>query len=55
MFYTLLALVLNKYKMTEKDLHAYNKWLVEVWNPNQLYIPFIESAPNAYLNYIGNK
>lgn len=41
--------------MTEKDLHSYNKWLVEVWNPNQLYIPFIESAPNAYLNYIGNK
>ncbi len=41
--------------MTEKDLHGYNKWLVEVWNPNQLYIPFIESAPNAYLNSIKDK
>jgi len=37
--------------MTEQDLHDYNKWLMEVWNPNQLYIPFSQDAPSAYLSY----
>jgi|TARA_R110000796_G_scaffold11688_1_gene39371 hypothetical protein len=37
--------------MTEQDLHDYNKWLVEVWNPNQLYIPFVMNAPEAFLKY----
>ena len=37
--------------MTEQDLHDYNKWLMEVWNPKQLYIPFAIDAPNAYLTY----
>lgn len=37
--------------ITEQDLHEYNKWLMEVWNPNQLYIPFGIDAPKAYLTY----
>jgi hypothetical protein len=37
--------------MTEQDLHDYNKWLIEVWNPNQLYIPFAIDAPRAYLRH----
>ena len=37
--------------MTEQKLHDYNKWLMEVWNPNQLHIPFVEDAPRAYLKY----
>lgn len=37
--------------MTEQDLHDYNKWLMEVWNPNQLYIPFVKDAPSAFLQY----
>lgn len=37
--------------MTEQNLHDYNKWLMEVWNPKQLYIPFAIDAPNAYLKY----
>jgi len=37
--------------MTENDLHEYNKWLMEVWNPNQIYIPFVIDAPKAYLDY----
>jgi hypothetical protein len=37
--------------MTEQELHDYNKWLMEVWNPNQLYIPFEIDAPKAYLKY----
>jgi len=37
--------------MTEQELHDYNKWLMEVWNPNQLRIPFVEDAPRAYLKY----
>jgi hypothetical protein len=36
--------------ITEQDLHEYNKWLVEVWNPNQLHIPFAIDAPKAFLN-----
>jgi len=37
--------------MNEQELHDYNKWLVEVWNPNQLHIPFMQDAPLAYLAY----
>jgi hypothetical protein len=37
--------------ITEKDLHEYNKWLMEVWNPNQLYIPFAIDAPKAFLDH----
>ena len=32
-------------------LHEYNKWLMEVWNPKQLYIPFAIDAPRAFLEY----
>lgn len=38
--------------MTEQDLKDYNQWLMEVWNPNQLYIPFVADAPSAYLSYL---
>lgn len=38
--------------MKEQELHDYNKWLMEVWNPNQLYIPFSIDAPKAYLYYM---
>lgn len=37
--------------ITEAELHDYNKWLMEVWNPNQLYIPFEIDAPKAYLRF----
>lgn len=37
--------------MNEQELHEYTKWLMEVWNPNQLYIPFAVDAPEAYLRY----
>ena len=37
--------------MSEQELHDYNQWLVEVWNPSQLYIPFMQDAPSAYLMY----
>lgn len=37
--------------ITEQDLHEYNKWLMEVWNPNQLYIPFAIDAPKAFLDH----
>lgn len=37
--------------MSKQDLHDYNKWLMEVWNPNQLYIPFAQDAPQAFLKY----
>ena len=37
--------------ITEAELHNYNKWLMEVWNPNQLHIPFESDAPKAYLQY----
>jgi len=37
--------------MSEQELHEYNKWLMEVWNPNQLYIPFAQDAPRAFLRY----
>jgi hypothetical protein len=37
--------------ITEQDLHEYNKWLMEVWNPNQRYIQFGIDAPKAYLTY----
>lgn len=35
----------------EKDLQEYTKWLMEVWNPNQLHIPFALDAPQAFLAY----
>ena len=38
----------------EQDLHHYNKWLMEVWNPKQLYIPFAIDAPRAYLKYLAH-
>jgi len=41
--------------MTEQELHEYNKWLTEVWNPNQLHIPFMEEAPKAFLEYRADK
>jgi len=37
--------------ITENELHEYNKWLMTVWNPNQLYIPFAVDAPKAYLEH----
>ena len=37
--------------MTEQELHDYNKFLMEVWNPNQLHIPFELDAPKAYIKY----
>ena len=37
--------------MTKQNLHDYNKWLMEVQNPNQLYIPFAIDAPKAFLDY----
>jgi hypothetical protein len=37
--------------MNEQELHEYTQWLMEVWNPNQLYIPFVVDAPKAYLRY----
>ena len=37
--------------MNEQELHEYTKWLMEVWNPNQLYIPFAVDAPKAYLRH----
>jgi hypothetical protein len=37
--------------ITEQDLHEYNKWLMKVWNPNQLYIPFAIDAPKAFLDH----
>jgi hypothetical protein len=36
--------------ITEEDLRDYTEWLIKVWNPNQLYIPFAEQAPKVYLN-----
>ncbi len=38
--------------MTEQDIKDYNQWLMDVWNPNQLYIPFAADAPRAYLSYL---
>ena len=35
--------------MNEQELQEYTQWLMEVWNPNQLYIPFAVDAPKAYL------
>lgn len=37
--------------ITEQDLQEYNKWLMEVWSPNQ-YIPFVIDAPKAFLDYM---
>jgi len=37
--------------MSEQDLQDYTKWLMEVWNPTQLYIPFAVDAPKAYLRH----
>jgi hypothetical protein len=37
--------------MNEQELHEYTQWLMEVWNPNQLYIPFAVDAPKAYLRH----
>ena len=37
--------------ITKQDLLDYNKFLMEVWNPNHLHIPFAEEAPRAYLDY----
>lgn len=41
--------------ITEKDLHDYNKWLMTVWNPNQLYIPFAIDAPKAFIEHQNNQ
>jgi len=38
-------------KMTEQDLHDYNKWLTEVWSEQHTNIPFMIDAPQAYLKY----
>lgn len=40
--------------MTEQEIRDYNKWLMEVWNPNQLYIPFENCTPKAYFTYLEN-
>jgi len=37
--------------MNEQELHEYTQWLMSVWNPNQLYIPFAVDVPKAYLRY----
>jgi hypothetical protein len=34
----------------EKRLLDYTKWLMDVWNPNQLHIPFSVDAPKAFLS-----
>lgn len=39
--------------ITEQDLLEYNTWLMEVWNPNQLHIPFAQDAPKAFLKHKG--
>lgn len=36
------------------ELLEYNVWLMEVWNPNQLHIPFANHAPFAFVKYKQN-
>ena len=38
-------------KKMKGELDKYNEWLVNVWNPNQLNIPFMVDAPQAYIDY----
>ena len=38
--------------MSIEELDDYNKWLVTVWSPRTTYIPFIQDAPEAYLDYL---
>ncbi len=42
---------MKKIKMTEQNLHDYNKWLTEVWSKQFCNIPFMADAPKAYLKY----
>lgn len=35
----------------EQELQDYTWWLMNVWNPEQLHIPFAIDAPKAYLRY----
>lgn len=39
----------------EQYLREYGKWLMEIWNPNQLYIPFSKDAPTAFLDHMSKK
>lgn len=41
--------------ITEQDLHEYNNWLMNVWNPNQLIIPFASESPSAFLKWKSEK
>jgi len=41
--------------MTEQQIRDYNKWLTTVWSPFDAYIPFMEDAPKAYLDYLSKK
>ena len=45
----------EKKPIIEKVLEEYTKWLMEVWNPHQLHIPFEEDAPKAFLRYKSEK
>lgn len=33
-------------------LKDYTQWLMRIWNPDQLHIPFAENAPQAYISYM---
>lgn len=33
-------------------LKDYTQWLMRIWNPNELHIPFAENAPQAYISYM---
>lgn len=37
--------------INEQELQKYTQWLMHVWNPNQLHIPFAIDAPRAYLRH----
>ena len=41
-------------KLLEQELHNYNKWLTEIWNPYQFH-PILMNAPKAYLKYRAEK
>lgn len=41
--------------LNEDNLNDFMEWLTDVWNPNQLYIPFQSDAAKAYLNYLKEK
>ena len=46
---------INKYNKKEEELNDFMDWLTDVWNPNQLIIPFKKDAAKAYIDYLKNK